>query len=193
MSDIEAKDVLIKSDNASLFALSQSEPVFVRSTKDVNIYDPSVSSFFFHAQYQFAKDFIFVPLTKFENVAKEELESLSSKTNELRSKKMIVIASHPQSGGAFLTQCFLDYPGTKAMNEPPLLFDLYQNKSFHLLKCVLFYMGKGLIYSGYTNLAIKLPCSFLWLLKHHIDISNEMPFDMHFLFLETQILHLNPG
>ena len=187
MSDIEAKDVLIKNDNVSLFALSHSEAVFVRSTKGVNIYDPSVSSFFFHAQYQFAEDFIFVPLTKFEDIAKQELESLSLKKNEIRLKKMIVIASHPRSGGTFLTQCFLDYPGTKIMNEPPVLLDLYQNKSFHLLKSVLFYMGKDLICSGYTNLAIKFPGLLLWLMKYHIDISNEMPFDMHFLFL-----HRNP-
>ena len=33
MSDIEAKDVLLKNDNISLFSLNQSEAVFVRSTK----------------------------------------------------------------------------------------------------------------------------------------------------------------
>ena len=187
MSDYEAKDVLTKNDNVSLFALSQSDAVFVRSTKGVNIYDPNVSSFFFHAQYQFAEDFIFVPLTKFETIAREELETLSSKTNEIGLKRIIVIASHPRSGGTFLTQCFLDCPGTKVMNEPPVLLDLYQNKSFHLLKPALFYMGKGLVYSRDTNLAIKLPGLLPWLLKHHIDISNEMPFDMHFLFL-----HRNP-
>ena len=114
MSDIEAKDVLIKNDNASLFALSQSEPVFVRSTKDVNIYDPSGSSFFFHAQYQFAKDFIFVPLTKFENVAKEELESLSSKTNEFRSKKNDRDSFSPSIRRCFSNAMFFRLPWNKS-------------------------------------------------------------------------------
>ena len=184
--DPEAEDVLIKDENISLFSVNQAEAVFVRSAKGVDIYDPNISSFFFYGQYQFAEDFIFVPLQKFENIANKYLRALNANTGEVGSKRMIVVFSHPRSGGTFFTQCFLDYPGTKIMNEPSVFLDLFESKNFGLLKHVLFYLGKGLAYSKDQNVVIRLPGLLPWMLKYHIDISSQMPFDMHFIFLHRK-------
>ena len=186
ITDIEAEEVLIKDDNISLFSVNHSEAVFCRSSKGVNIFDPNISSFFFHAQYRHAEDLIIVPLKKFKNIAKEQLNTLSFDTSEVKLKRMIVIFSHPRSGGSFFAQCFSDYPGTKIMNEPSIFVELFRSKDLSLLKYVLFYLGKSLLYSTDTNLVIKLPPIIPGLWKHLVDISREMPFTMYFLFLHRK-------
>ena len=62
ITDLQAEEVLIKDDSISLLSVNQSEAVFSRSSKGVNIFDPNISSFFFHAQYRYAEDLIMVPL-----------------------------------------------------------------------------------------------------------------------------------
>ena len=186
ITDLQAEEVLIKDDNISLLSVNQSEAVFSRSSKGVNIFDPNISSFFFHAQYRYAEDLIMVPLKKFENIAKEKLKILSFNTSEVRLKRMIVIFSHPRSGSSFFAQCFSDYPGTKIMNEPSIFVELFRSKNLSLLKYVLFYLGKELLYSKETNLVIKLPPIIPGLWKHLVDISEEMPFTMYFLFLHRK-------
>lgn len=125
-------------------------------------------------------------MQKFENIANKHLKALNVNTGEVGSKRMIVVFSHPRSGGIFFTQCFLDYPGTKIMNEPSIFLDLFESKNYSLLKHVLFYLGKGLAYSKDQNVVIRLPGLLPWMLKYHIDISSEMPFDMHILFLHRK-------
>ena len=178
----KAEEMLLQDENISLFSVNQSHIVFARTTKGININDPNISSFSFAAHYQYAEELIFVPLEKFENITKRLLE----KRDEVHSNKMILIASHPRCGGTLFTQCFQDYPKTTILNEPTIFLELFLNGKLYLIKHVLAYIGKDLMECKYNIISIKFPIILPGLLKNVMDISHEMPFQLHFFFVHRK-------
>ena len=178
----KAEEILLKDENISLFSVNQSDIVFIRTTKGININDPNISSFLFNAHFQFAEELIFVPLEKFENITNRLLE----RRDEANSSKMILIASHPRCGGTLFAQCFQDYPNTIVLNEPTIFLEIFLNGKLYLMKHILAYIGKDLMDSKFNIISIKFPILLPGLLKDAMDISHEMPFPLYFFFVHRK-------
>ena len=156
-----------------------------------SIHDSKAASFAHQATSLFTDEFLTLPLQQFRRIVDDKMNDVLCQNRDSTkiSKRVVIVMSHPRSGGSLLAQCFEDVEGeADVYNEPEIFMHFAETSTDKkLLRRIVFCFCRS-IWSredGPAVLAIKMPPHHPWLLKPLLDIEEDMRpfFDMSFLFI----------
>ena len=107
-------DYVLRS-NVSLYALSDTEAIFVETPENLEIYSSNIHSFSFVGQFLYARSIIKIPV--------KEFVALADRIGD-PAVPVIWISNTGRCGGTMLCQMFESMPGTLMIHEPHAVWNL---------------------------------------------------------------------